>query len=224
MHLPNTMYSYLWPYFAPSGAIERHPRAEWPPHGTSGHSPPSSLTSNKGLKFGIDWILSDDSSHVHKDSTSQSPQAWVPLCVGNCLGPFLRCHCDRVVFSPAWTLPSGVGGSRRRRGAVRRAVFSEDQRQGLELAFQKTPYVCPPERQRLATRLGLRDTQVKIWFQNRRMKWRNSQERRQREPEKGTKSESRLDEGVVDEGLFSTFTTQPSHNFSGEQNRFTACV
>ncbi|XP_069132551.1 homeobox protein DBX1-B-like [Argopecten irradians] len=64
-----------------------------------------------------------------------------------------------------------------RRGMLRRAVFSDMQRKGLEKMFQKQKYISKPDRKKLAAKLGLKDSQVKIWFQNRRMKWRNSKER-----------------------------------------------
>ncbi|KAJ1520841.1 hypothetical protein ONE63_003930 [Megalurothrips usitatus] len=64
-----------------------------------------------------------------------------------------------------------------RRGMMRRAVFSDLQRKGLEKRFQLQKYISKPDRKRLADKLGLKDSQVKIWFQNRRMKWRNSKER-----------------------------------------------
>ncbi|CAF1206853.1 unnamed protein product [Didymodactylos carnosus] len=64
-----------------------------------------------------------------------------------------------------------------RRGMLRRAVFSDQQRKGLEVAFSKQKYISKPERKKLAQRLALKDSQVKIWFQNRRMKWRNTKER-----------------------------------------------
>ncbi|XP_039298903.1 homeobox protein DBX1-A-like isoform X2 [Nilaparvata lugens] len=64
-----------------------------------------------------------------------------------------------------------------RRGMMRRAVFSDLQRKGLEKRFQLQKYISKPDRKKLAEKLGLKDSQVKIWFQNRRMKWRNSKER-----------------------------------------------
>ncbi|XP_045127171.1 homeobox protein DBX1-like [Portunus trituberculatus] len=70
----------------------------------------------------------------------------------------------------------GVRG-KPRRGMLRRAVFSDFQRKGLEDRFQMQKYISKPDRKKLAEKLGLKDSQVKIWFQNRRMKWRNSKER-----------------------------------------------
>uniref|UniRef100_A0A2H8TW50 Homeobox protein DBX1-B n=1 Tax=Melanaphis sacchari TaxID=742174 RepID=A0A2H8TW50_9HEMI len=73
-----------------------------------------------------------------------------------------------------------VGGNNRgkpRRGMMRRAVFSDAQRKGLERRFQVQKYISKPDRKRLADKLSLKDSQVKIWFQNRRMKWRNTKER-----------------------------------------------
>ncbi|XP_043481954.1 uncharacterized protein LOC122511023 [Leptopilina heterotoma] len=72
---------------------------------------------------------------------------------------------------------SGCPRGKPRRGMMRRAVFSDLQRRGLEKKFQQQKYISKPDRKRLAEKLGLKDSQVKIWFQNRRMKWRNSKER-----------------------------------------------
>ncbi|XP_048463706.1 homeobox protein DBX2 isoform X3 [Rhincodon typus] len=70
-----------------------------------------------------------------------------------------------------------VSHSKVRRGILRRVVFSEEQRKALEKTFQKQKYISKTDRKKLATHLGLKDSQVKIWFQNRRMKWRNTKER-----------------------------------------------
>jgi hypothetical protein len=44
---------------------------------------------------------------------------------------------------------------------LRRAVFSDQQRKGLEVAFLKQKYISKPERKKLAQRLDLKDSQVK---------------------------------------------------------------
>ncbi|CEF71064.1 Brain-specific homeobox protein homolog [Strongyloides ratti] len=58
--------------------------------------------------------------------------------------------------------------SYRRRKA--RTVFSDSQLQGLEKRFEVQRYLSTPERLKLANNLRLSETQVKTWFQNRRMK------------------------------------------------------
>ncbi|XP_033640601.1 homeobox protein Dlx2b-like isoform X2 [Asterias rubens] len=69
--------------------------------------------------------------------------------------------------------PRVVGGRRKRSWS--RAVFTSLQRKGLEKRFSLQKYVNKPDRRQLAAALGLTDAQVKVWFQNRRMKWRHSQ-------------------------------------------------
>ncbi|XP_029115533.1 homeobox protein DBX2 [Scleropages formosus] len=64
-----------------------------------------------------------------------------------------------------------------RRGILRRAVFSDDQRRALERTFERQKYISKADRNKLSADLGLKESQVKIWFQNRRMKWRNSKEK-----------------------------------------------
>ncbi|XP_048391519.1 H2.0-like homeobox protein isoform X1 [Stegostoma tigrinum] len=73
----------------------------------------------------------------------------------------------------------------KRKRSWSRAVFSNLQRKGLEKRFEIQKYVTKPDRKQLAAMLGLTDAQVKVWFQNRRMKWRHSKEAQaQREKEK----------------------------------------
>uniref|UniRef100_A0A3Q3GFZ6 Posterior neuron-specific homeobox n=1 Tax=Kryptolebias marmoratus TaxID=37003 RepID=A0A3Q3GFZ6_KRYMA len=61
---------------------------------------------------------------------------------------------------------SGVKGRRLR------TAFTLEQLQVLEHSFQRCRYLSVLERHSIASALRLSETQVKIWFQNRRTKWK----------------------------------------------------
>ncbi|KAM7395206.1 hypothetical protein PAMA_006796 [Pampus argenteus] len=107
--------------------------------------------SSKDLKFGIDRILSTDFDPKSKEKSSLR-------------GPYAVLTKD--------TMPQTY----KRKRSWSRAVFSNLQRKGLEKRFEIQKYVTKPDRKQLAAMLGLTDAQVKVWFQNRRMKWRHSKE------------------------------------------------
>ena len=67
--------------------------------------------------------------------------------------------------------PSDPSNTKRRKP---RALYSRRQVIELESRFKNQRYVSAPERQELSSRLKLTETQIKIWFQNRRYKWKRS--------------------------------------------------
>ncbi|XP_028253035.1 H2.0-like homeobox protein isoform X2 [Parambassis ranga] len=126
--------------------------------------------SSKDLKFGIDRILSTDFDPKCKEKSSLR-------------GPYAVLTKD--------TMPQTY----KRKRSWSRAVFSNLQRKGLEKRFEIQKYVTKPDRKQLAAMLGLTDAQVKVWFQNRRMKWRHSKEAQaQKDKEKDEKPDKSLSE------------------------------
>ncbi|XP_061170030.1 barH-like 1 homeobox protein [Saccostrea echinata] len=53
-----------------------------------------------------------------------------------------------------------------------RTAFTDHQLNSLEKQFARQKYLSVQDRMELATKLGLSDTQVKTWYQNRRTKWK----------------------------------------------------
>ncbi|KAI6069755.1 Homeobox protein not2 [Aix galericulata] len=74
------------------------------------------------------------------------------------------------------TDPLGPAGPWRSGGPCKmkrvRTVFKPEQLERLEQEFLKQQYMVGTERVDLAATLHLTETQVKVWFQNRRIKWR----------------------------------------------------
>ncbi|XP_026176030.1 homeobox protein DBX1-A [Mastacembelus armatus] len=149
-------------------------------------SPKTSVQNSKDptfLKFGVSAILAPSpktasaTPAVHSLHSKTFP---VPCFDGTFhpifRTPYLPASSSVVPIPGTFSWPLAARG-KPRRGMLRRAVFSDIQRKALEKMFQKQKYISKPDRKKLASKLGLKDSQVKIWFQNRRMKWRNSKER-----------------------------------------------
>ncbi|XP_015237817.1 PREDICTED: homeobox protein DBX2 [Cyprinodon variegatus] len=100
----------------------------------------------------------------------QSPQYLLACCGGSSPPP---------VFPKGGNVQTWTSNAspKSRRGILRRVVFSEEQRKELERTFRRQKYISKMDRNKLAADLSLKESQVKIWFQNRRMKWRNHKEK-----------------------------------------------
>ncbi|XP_019636784.1 PREDICTED: homeobox protein vab-15-like [Branchiostoma belcheri] len=79
----------------------------------------------------------------------------------------LRTEDDSRPDSPPPRLLSHAEGKKRPRTA-----FTAEQIKELEGEFQKNKYLSVTKRLELSNQLKLTETQIKIWFQNRRTKWK----------------------------------------------------
>ncbi|MBN3279158.1 VAX1 protein, partial [Polyodon spathula] len=87
-------------------------------------------------------------------------------------------YCRRILVRDAKgsireiILPKGLDLDRPKRT---RTSFTAEQLYRLEVEFQRCQYVVGRERTELARQLNLSETQVKVWFQNRRTKQKKDQ-------------------------------------------------
>ncbi|RMB98149.1 hypothetical protein DUI87_25629 [Hirundo rustica rustica] len=154
----------------PSGYL---PRAAPPPS----MSPPTSAAGTDSGTPELPGSTSAGSRRIRSPQASGGDSSFLKFGVNAILSSAPRAAASAVVPIPGtFSWPLAARG-KPRRGMLRRAVFSDVQRKALEKMFQKQKYISKPDRKKLAAKLGLKDSQVKIWFQNRRMKWRNSKER-----------------------------------------------
>uniref|UniRef100_A0A3Q3VJM7 H2.0-like homeobox protein n=1 Tax=Mola mola TaxID=94237 RepID=A0A3Q3VJM7_MOLML len=168
--------------------------------------------SSKDLKFGIDRILSTDFDPKGREKSSlrdltsivsSNRQSGIHIPVQPPASQYFSsietgmsdAHARPYAVLTKDTMPQTY----KRKRSWSRAVFSNLQRKGLEKRFEIQKYVTKPDRKQLAAMLGLTDAQVKVWFQNRRMKWRHSKEAQaQKDKEKEQPDTSASESGTRD--------------------------
>ncbi|XP_055592714.1 homeotic protein empty spiracles-like [Uranotaenia lowii] len=114
--------------------------------------------------------------HLHHHPNPGIPRDSYPLY------PWLLSRHGRGVFPPRF--PGTYLFPFRKPKRVRTA-FSPTQLLKLEHAFENNHYVVGAERKSLAQTLGLTETQVKVWFQNRRTKHKRMQQEEDAKPGSG---------------------------------------
>uniref|UniRef100_A0A672V9N3 Homeobox domain-containing protein n=1 Tax=Strigops habroptila TaxID=2489341 RepID=A0A672V9N3_STRHB len=123
-----------------------------------------------------------------------TPPDWGPLSVSPRWGPWITSpnvgSCSRgpllggpISTSPMRTPPNGhcfliskcslpIFKAKSGKAKRVRTIFTSDQLARLEKEFARQQYMVGTERWLLASSLHLTEEQVKVWFQNRRIKWR----------------------------------------------------
>ncbi|KAL6101456.1 vax1 [Pungitius sinensis] len=139
------------------------------------------LGLRNGLKKGKDDKESQGSlskSYLKEQPDSFSPTGTVDNCEKNRGSTADLDYCRRILVRDAKgsireiILPKGLDLDRPKRT---RTSFTAEQLYRLEMEFQRCQYVVGRERTELARQLNLSETQVKVWFQNRRTKQKKDQ-------------------------------------------------
>lgn len=116
---------------------------------------------------------SNESQHSLKDSSSSSvphAQKLVPPSAGPMVGTKKNSHRSHESLEQQNEDDEDGANSRRKKKA--RTTFTGRQIFELEKQFEVKKYLSSSERTEMAKLLNVTETQVKIWFQNRRTKWK----------------------------------------------------
>lgn len=176
LHLLNNQQHPTWriPSFIPPISWMPQPTISQP---SPPPSPPSNNTTwahnqqpNRHSSFTIEAILGT------RPSSQRSPDHH--KSANNSRNQDLRAasrHSPYPLPSEASVNTSGnasSGGGKASKAKRIRTIFTAEQLERLEREFSRQQYMVGPERICLARSLNLSEAQVKVWFQNRRIKWR----------------------------------------------------
>ncbi|XP_069030827.1 ventral anterior homeobox 1 [Embiotoca jacksoni] len=136
------------------------------------------MVLKNGQKEGKDSQGSLSKSFLKEQQDSFSPSGAVDSCEKSRGSAGDPDYCRRILVRDAKgsireiILPKGLDLDRPKRT---RTSFTAEQLYRLEMEFQRCQYVVGRERTELARQLNLSETQVKVWFQNRRTKQKKDQ-------------------------------------------------
>ncbi|KAF7261187.1 hypothetical protein EG68_02601 [Paragonimus skrjabini miyazakii] len=112
-----------------------------------------------------------------------------------------------------------VRGTRASKRRKTRTTFSNSQLSELEHNFNRQKYLTPSDRDRIAKHLGLSNTQVITWFQNRRAKLKREAEELERDILAARQQEQQKVLGRSTKNLSDDWRSQPDSPFERESTR-----
>ncbi|CAG5134665.1 unnamed protein product [Candidula unifasciata] len=106
-------------------------------------------------------------------SSQGTPSSSLASSSGSSSAPSSTCSVFNLMTEHVWFCltekqEKRAGGKSKRN----RTIFTPEQLDRLEQEFERQQYMVGTERFFLASSLSLTEAQVKVWFQNRRIKWR----------------------------------------------------
>ena len=147
----------------------------------------SSSSSSSNLSFSIDNILRPDFGRVSPVKLNIKTEPELPMDLSHTTNtPNISSKID-LSNIPAWVFATRYsdrpsGGRNRRQGKRKvestensaekkqRTAFNSDQLERLTREFTASQYLTEERRKNLCSELGLSESQLKIWFQNKRAK------------------------------------------------------
>ncbi|KAK3743708.1 hypothetical protein QZH41_012388 [Actinostola sp. cb2023] len=201
--------AYLCPYFTCTSPYCIAIRPNVIPASSLAVNRSSSTSSSAGSSFSISSILSRSDESSPKDSTNDLPSPAKPEASASLgsyqpshfsldrfhpyhrslgVSAFARAgSCGTIHKEGDITVMSTILGHEEskpwnfKQGKPKRirTIFTPEQLERLEKEFERQQYMVGAERHYLAASLNLTETQVKVWFQNRRIKWRKQKLDRQ---------------------------------------------
>ncbi|CAG5111978.1 Oidioi.mRNA.OKI2018_I69.chr2.g6243.t1.cds [Oikopleura dioica] len=127
----------------------------------------------------LDGLLTDRSREESQDSLGYNSATSSVLDPGerhresslNSVFSDASCSSNNSVISDTLTkADETINKETRQRKPFQRVIYTDEQLSILALRFEEKRYLTTEERHQLATEIGITDTQVKVWFQNRRAK------------------------------------------------------